>query len=430
MFRGVVLQLPSNERRDVVHRLIGTFVSDERASLILEQRDVNNHDFDDLAWVHNEKAWYEALRVAYSPRALEELIRLDQIKLPSPELTAFARRALKDGGDYGLALAKHLKQLGDPKVDILCNFQLLYALAREVKHPRTVQYILHRLLNANDPSFTVLTQCCWERPHERFGAFAQLCLGNSPRPLEVVVFRFCRVERWYNPFDLGERVDISSVPLLDLLFHEHPEARALLLHYNVLFCMFDHGAIQPSRSVADLITDEVRPLDTFTFVWNTTADSVSALDLASFSYCYGSLTITWSQTTYYTNKRMYSWILQDWLKQACQTNQWATGFVEMFRWCEMSDEMDSLKPETPCHQYRYLLIKLVQSVPDEVLTEQFTRHPTLLRSFYKWPSVPSRLLALVPFQAWREGLTGVDNKSDCDALRFFGAHQRVLLREA
>jgi hypothetical protein len=405
---AALLALPAHERIEVVRRLTGLRMSDERASLILEQRELDNRDFEDLAWIHDEKAWNEALRTAYSPRSFDELTRIGQIKVLSPSSNDFAFHSYLEQGDHGVALARYLEH-ASPANDLLRIPMLLHEFAHEVTYPPTVQYILRRLLDTNDPSFEANRRYCTS-----LGAFAQLCFGNTPSPLEVLVFRFCKgILLWHD----AERIQVTSMPLLAELISAHPTTRTLLLHYNVLHMMFYQGGTPGRFGVTDLTTG-IRPPGVFTFDWTT----------SPMSFSYGSLTRTWHDS-FADIEPFCKWLIQDWLALAHTTHSW-TGFADMLRCCMMHDP--SRLGGVGKHHV-HLLAELVQGVPDEVLIDQFTRQPTLLSSFYWWPptsSVPFRLLTVVPFQAWLEGFKDMRHKTDCNALRFFSPSQRVLLRES
>jgi hypothetical protein len=156
---GIAIKLPSQERIHVVRRLTGFTLSDERASLVLEQRDVNNRDFDDLTLAADDLAWRAALLVAFSPRAFDALVRTGEFQVPLVwvHIESFVERALLHGEDQGLALAQHLEHMGT-KADILCQTEFFDVLASRITHSPTIQYLLRRLLDAHDASFEVRKQ--------------------------------------------------------------------------------------------------------------------------------------------------------------------------------------------------------------------------------------------------------------------------------
>jgi hypothetical protein len=404
---GIALQLPTQERIDVVRRLTGLNLSEERASLVLEQRDVRNRDFDDLTLAADDKAWCEATRMACSPRAFDELVRLGHFELRlvyDHRIESFVCHAAIDGGDQGLALLQHLERMGS-KTDVLCQGKFFYHMLRKVSHPPTLQYLLCRLLNADDPCFVSRKQQLLSGLPE----FARAYFSTPPGPYELLVFDF-----YWGFLDWSElkRSGWSSVPLLQALVTTYTNARTLLLHFDVLQMMFTKPTRTNGLDFVDLITD-TRPLGRFTFGWKTTIDAEPLL----FSITYGPFTREWHSILANT-PHPCSWIVDDWLlgtvNEANQATRWK-GFVELFWAVKL---------------HRHVLLKLIEGVPDHVLTTQITQHPKLLATFYNWSSVPSRLLTLVPFDIWIAGLAGFRHKSHPNALRFLSARQRVLLHDS
>jgi hypothetical protein len=115
---------------------------------------VGNHDFEDLTLAMDEEAWCEALRTAYSFRALNELVLMGQITVPFRLVNSrdFVPRSLYEGGEQGLALARHLEGRG-PDVDILCRGEPFILLMTHITYAPTVQYLLRRLLDVADVPF-------------------------------------------------------------------------------------------------------------------------------------------------------------------------------------------------------------------------------------------------------------------------------------
>jgi hypothetical protein len=392
---GVALDvLSAQERIEVVRRLTGLVLSDERASLILEQRDAGNRDFDDLQLATDEDAWCEALEVASSLRAVDELVRIGRIKMPL-ELSIChnnVMRILGRGGCDGLALLRCLERMG-PSVDAICRPTLFHRVTQEITHAPTIQYLLHRLLDANDSSFALRKQqLLTDLPN-----FAQTFLVAGSSPLDLLVFQIYR-DMFYDEKHHG------MPPMITSLLSRCPEARTLLLHLDVLRMMTNHQwTSMKERGFFDVITD-ARPPDALTLIWSGPG--------VPFSMRYGSFTRSWHP--FMSNiSRLCEWIVDDWLSQA-QQDQW-TGFATL---------LDVI------YQRKHLVIKLIQNVPDQVLVQHITQKPTLLGMFCTWPSVPSRLLTLISFDTWLTGLAGNPNKGSTHTLLFFDARHRVLLRRS
>jgi hypothetical protein len=222
---GVALDvLPAHERIQVVCRLTGITLSDERASLILEQRAADNCDFDFLFLATDEMAWCEALWNAHSLRAFDELVRIGQIDLSSikqrQKVDVFVMKVVEFGGDDGLELLRHLERTGS-QVDILYRPSLFHDLAHRVTHPPTVQYLLHRLLDAHDPSFASRNLTISKGIAARF---TRACFGDSPCPLDILAFQM---------FMTWSRHRFVS-PLFDAIIAARPQIPALLTTINVL----------------------------------------------------------------------------------------------------------------------------------------------------------------------------------------------------
>jgi hypothetical protein len=238
---------------------------------------VGNHDFEDLTLAMDEEAWCEALRTAYSFRALNELVLMGQITVPFRLVNSrdFVPRSLYEGGEQGLALARHLEGRG-PDVDILCRGEPFILLMTHITYAPTVQYLLRRLLDVADVSFDVRKQQCLS------GApgYAQVFLGASPSPLQLLVYQFYR----QTFVTSGERLFArwSSLPWFEELRILCPDATFLILHVDLLHMMGDityvhvHTIDSRPLHIRDVLVDS-RPPVKLTCAWNA----------GSFSFTYG-----------------------------------------------------------------------------------------------------------------------------------------------
>jgi hypothetical protein len=381
---GVALDvLPPHEHVEVARRLTGSTVSTERAALVLEQCGADNGDFYDLTLVNDEAAWSEALRGAYSPRAFDELMRLGHIEVDEQgvldvrfgnNVHLYVQRAMQYEGRGGLSLLQHLERT-IPHGDILCCPWLFVGMLH-VTYPPITQYLLHRLLDADDSSFEF-------RKRYLLGSDSgRLCLGDTSCPLDLYVFHFLN--------DVHRHPQLLSLPLFRALVAIHPRARALVLHFQVqIKFSFGYTFIDVHQFGGD-----VRPLGTFGFVASTTQ-------------------ITYETLTCDLYPELASWVVDDWLTRAHQEQSWA-GLSELLGIVGYGVDQSVTR-------------KLIQGVPEAVLIDQMKQTPKLLQMFYAWPSVPACLLR-VPFDTWQAGLRDMPRKTNFDALRFFGARQRQLLR--
>jgi hypothetical protein len=398
---GVALDvLPVHERIEVVRRLTGLTLSEERASLVLEQRDVNNRDFDDLQLAADDEAWFEALRSAFSPRSFDELTRHGHMRMPL-EFKSFLMRSLAQGGHQALALVQHLEQLS-PESDILCLTLILEEFLNTTMDVPTAEYVLRRLLHADNLS---LFAVCWQQQQISIPDVARVFLTDAPTPLELLACRFhwnLRMSGWRDRW-------WESMPLLQALVSVRPETPALLLHFGILQLMTNNGVLYISMDARDRIDaisamSNARPPGTFVFGWNAQADNLMVT--------YGSIT-NFVHTVRHQNACVCEWWVEDWLAQARQASDWS-GFLDVF---------------PSVNGYPFVTRKLIDSVPDEVIVRSFTQHPEHLRTFYYWSSVPARLMTLISFDLWMAGFSGLTSaKSDPPAFLFFTARQRVLLR--
>jgi hypothetical protein len=410
---GVVLNvLSESERIEVVRRWTGLSLSDERTSLVLEERDVGNCDFDDLALAADEEAWCEALRAAYSFRALNELMRLGHITPPFllQDHNDFVLRSLYEGGEQGLALARHLESRG-PDVDILCRTVNVFVCLRHITHVPTVQYLLRRLLDANDVSFDVRRQqCLIDAP-----GYAQVFLGVAPSPLQLLVYHFYRVN-FVKSADWLFFSKWSSLPWFEELKTLHPDACSLLLHVDLLHMVsgdfYNHATSSKNVwHIKDVLAD-ARPPGMLT----------SARIAGTLSLTYGPYTLLLWRMDMYRMIRLYSWLADDWLAQAHQTNQWA-NFPDMFETLTLCDgnDNDAIK-------------RLVEGLPDDEVVRQFTAQPVLLlKFFYQNLRVPRVLTELLPFDTWKRAIAHMPNKAVLSRsiyLRLFNVRQRAQLRRA
>jgi hypothetical protein len=377
---GVALEiLPMHERIEVVRRLTGLTLSDERASLVLEQRDANNRDFDDLTLAADDAAWIEALWSGVcSPRAFDELVRVGEIKLKKlliqPGIVrTYVVRALEQNNHYGLALVQHMARIG-LQGDILLQMNMFESLAH-VTHPPTVQYLVHRLLDEQDPSFTARKTFLLRQPYTWVNAF----LGETPCSLDFLVLHMMLLG-WYH----------STPPLFEAIVVLHPKVLALCLHLKAFQAMTNGGFFSLHKD-----SGNVRPPGKFGFSAVTS------------HITYGTVSCAWRSA-------FAMWVVDDWLAQAQDTNQW----VDLGKLLQVL-----IKEE------RSIGERLIQGVPDAILVQHLTQQPELLHMFYTWQAVPACLLTLLPFDAWMIGLRSLPNKkrTDFHALRFFGARQRLLL---
>jgi hypothetical protein len=313
---GLALHLPASERIEVVRRMTKMTLSDERASLVLEQRDVGNRDFDDVTLLSDDTAWCNALHNAYSPRAATELLRLGQLNTRG-RLNQFSTRALILGGDQGLALAQHLVQM-DPENDVLCLALHNPTFIRSIVHPPTVHYLLRRLLDANDQAFDRRKTYVLNSPPK----FAREFLGAAPSPLVLLVFQFYwSVIVWQDLIRYGW----SYIPLLDALLSVHPNIQTLLIHLHVLRLMHNASTVW-QYNIGKLISD-VRPPGTFTFDWPHTKDATWGA--VKFPIRYGTATQNFDSHLS-QHAHLCGWIVDDWLAQASDANQWI-GVSALFR---------------------------------------------------------------------------------------------------
>jgi hypothetical protein len=407
---GIALAyLSVQEHVEIVRRLTGLTLSDEHASLALEQRDLGNRDFDTLDLVSDKDAWCEALHSAFSPRVFDELVRLGQFAMPLTwigGIQLFASHSLRQGEDQGLALARHLQHMG-PHVDLLYHTGII-DVANFIVHPPTVQYLLERLLDARDPSYDSRRQA----QLQSVPAFAQ---AYTTSPLGLLVYRIsCNGVNGYCTQEKGD----PAVLFLQTLVSLHPTTWNLLLEFcviNLLHCLFyDYRYVNLIRTVCALAGTSARPPGRLIYGgWNQGDNS--------FKLTYDSMTCQCRDTRILKMASFCDWLVDDWLIQAnehtrtMQENDAWKGFGSLFRSVSM---------------HRRAATKLVEGAPDSVRVRYFTRHPTLLCTFDMWPSVPGQLTTLVPFSIWLAGLVNMPYKSDRSAFRYFNAQQRVLLRRA
>jgi hypothetical protein len=358
---GVALEVfPAYERIEVVRRLTGLTLSDERASLVLEQRNVGNRDFDDLTLAADEEAWYDALQSAFSPRAFDELVRIGQIQPPfTPERARkVAMRSLCHGGDHGLALARHLEHLG-PEMDILgaVDVEELASLAGQVEHPPTVQYLLHRLLDVHDRSFVVRKQQQLSTKPEFVLAFC----GAPVRPLHLLVY-----ELYYicNGQELHKH-GWSCLPLLDAFIASYPHARILFLECAVSV-MMDIGRLA-SRIATMSSLSGARPSGAFTF----------AYVLGKFVVTYGSYQrFLYDIVASHQITCLYGWLIDDWLAQNRRESEANDSNDLSASWQGVPDMISVFSRD------KTAITRIVQGVPDKVLVHHCTQSPTLLHTFY------------------------------------------------
>jgi hypothetical protein len=408
---GVALDaLSAQERIEVVRRLTGLSVSDERASLMLEQRHVGNHDFDDLTLVSDEDIWYEAVHMAYSFRAWNELVRLGMITPPPSFLRSdrdFVKRSLCDGDEQGLALARHLESRG-PNADILCRMEYFTVLMKCITYAPTVQYLLHRLLDAADMSFDIRKKYYLSDAPR----YTHVFLGAAPSPIHLLVYQFYRDTfvisgDWLE--NAWEQDQWASLPWVEELRALCPETNSLLLHLDLLRMMSDISYVHTTehpRAIRDVLAD-VRPPGKLTCTWNARLLSLT----------YGPYTMPWN-IGIGRMPRVSSWIVDDWLDQARETNQWE-NFYRVFEVVQLHNDA---------------INSLIKGLPDHEVVHQFTTYPIFLKRFfsYGWV-VPRVLIELLPFETWMRTFAAISDKSFLSHpiyLHLFDARQRAQLRRA
>jgi len=415
------LCLSPGRRVEIVRRMTGLTMSAARASLVLEQRSVGNRDFQDLPSLfagdtseEKEASWREALWYAYSPRALKELVREGQLA-SSPlsffdddesKLYSYVKRAMFQGGDGGLAVARYLERAG-PASDILFLVGQFEELIHGVKHAPTVRHLLRRLLDENDPSYEhrkrYQTSNLSAASSQVFSAWLSDC-----SPLALLVFQL-----WYKT-DHNEikRLGCESVPLLSALLQAHPrETSSLLLHLDVLSLMRQDERMDFDKILAK-VEPIARPPDTFSIKMSRHGSSSSSSSLV-----YGSVSCSLSTggRRLTMSTALCGWIIDDWFAQARRTDDW-TGFAQLLACI-------SKKPIA-------VVSLLVDAVPDHVLATHEI-DPGTLRMLSIRNNAPHRLTKVVPFGAWIAAHIGRPQfKYSEKAFLCFGARERVLLRRA
>jgi hypothetical protein len=292
---GLALELPAHERIQVVRRLTGLMLSDERASLMLEQRDLGHCAFYNLTLATDEQEWIQAVYESHSIRAFDELVRVG-FKF---DKKVFVFHALQADDDIGLALAQHLEHT----VDVLCDYHF-ESFVTHVKHSPTIQYLLHRLL---DPSFDRLNQCCY-LPSDIADALSDM----TPSPLDLLLWRLYRIN--FVTSETG--IDTwTSFPLFEALVVLKPDVIVRLLHLDVLCVM---SATEPSSctlTAFDFLRPGLRPPGVFG--WHSSSSFSGRSTIT-----YGPFTQSWTNELAHT-EQLCEWIVDDWLLE--HANQASTN---------------------------------------------------------------------------------------------------------